>query len=86
MHVAVDGTNGWFLDGPEKPWLAGWRVHPPAPPSPAPDESLTIYTDPNCTATNENENASTIQDRLSITLIPFYTILPATLLAPRSPP
>ncbi|KAJ7262522.1 hypothetical protein C8J57DRAFT_1335230 [Mycena rebaudengoi] len=21
MNVAVGGTNGWFPDGPEKPWL-----------------------------------------------------------------
>jgi hypothetical protein len=23
MNVAVGGTNGWFPDGPEKPWLDG---------------------------------------------------------------
>jgi hypothetical protein len=23
LNVAVGGTNGWFPDGPEKPWLDG---------------------------------------------------------------
>ncbi|KAJ7245561.1 hypothetical protein C8J57DRAFT_1362389, partial [Mycena rebaudengoi] len=23
MNVAAGGTNGWFPDGPEKPWLDG---------------------------------------------------------------
>jgi hypothetical protein len=35
MNVAVGGTNGWFPDGPEKPWLDGSGsacfppLHPP---------------------------------------------------------
>ncbi|KAJ7245501.1 hypothetical protein C8J57DRAFT_760203 [Mycena rebaudengoi] len=28
MNVAVGGTNGWFPDGPEKPWLDGSATAP----------------------------------------------------------
>jgi len=28
MNVAVGGTNGWFPDGPEKPWLDGSGTAP----------------------------------------------------------
>ncbi|KAJ7245463.1 hypothetical protein C8J57DRAFT_1361993 [Mycena rebaudengoi] len=27
-NVAVGGTNGWFPDGPEKPWLDGSATAP----------------------------------------------------------